>query len=67
MPNYGQLDGRIGYDLKVKKQSVSLVIQGFNLTNELFWADAQDNGAAAMAYGFPGFGRNFNFSAKVRF
>jgi len=67
MPNYGQLDGRIGYDLKVKKQSVSLIIQGFNLTNELFWSDAQDNGAAAMAYGFPGFGRNFNFSAKVRF
>lgn len=67
MPNYGQLDGRVGYDLKVKKQSVTLLVQGFNLTNELFWADAQDNGSAAMAYGFPGFGRNFNFSVKVRF
>lgn len=67
IPSYGQLDGRAGFDTKLFKQDLSVVVQGFNLTNELFWSDAQDNGTGGMAYGFPGFGRNFNFSVKMRF
>jgi outer membrane receptor protein involved in Fe transport len=61
------LDARVGYDTKVFGKSLSLAVQGFNVTDELYWSDAQDNGKGGMAYGFPGFGRNFNFSAKIRF
>ncbi len=67
IPSYGTLDARVGYDTKVFGKSLSLAVQGFNLTDEFFWSDAQDNGKGGMAYGFPGFGRNFNFSAKIRF
>ena len=33
----------------------------------MYWSDVTDNGAGGFAYGFPGFGRNFNFSAKFIF
>jgi len=67
IPSYYNLDGRVGYDVKIGDYKLQLSAQGFNLTNVKFWSDATDNGAGEFAYGFPGFGRNFNFSAKFIF
>jgi outer membrane receptor protein involved in Fe transport len=44
-----------------------LAIQGFNLTDVRFLSDATDLDGTTFAYAFPGFGRNFNFSAKISF
>ena len=67
MPSYGTLDSRVGYDAKLFGKELSLAVQVFNVTDTLYWSDATDNGTGGMAYGFPGFGRNFNVSAKMRF
>jgi len=67
MPSYGTLDSRVGYDAKLFGKELSLAVQVFNVTDTLYWSDATDNGNGEMAYGFPGFGRNMNFSAKMRF
>ena len=67
IPSYYNLDGRVGYDIKVGKTKVQLAAQGFNLTNVMYLSDATDKDGSTFAYGFPGFGRNFNFSAKFSF
>ena len=67
IPSYYNLDARLGYDFTVGGTRVQLAAQGFNLTNVMYWSDVTDNGSGGFAYGFPGFGRNFNFSAKFSF
>ena len=67
IPSYYNLDGRVGYDVKVGDTKVQLAVQGFNLTNVMYLSDATDKDGSTFAYGFPGFGRNFNFSAKFSF
>lgn len=67
IPAYYQLDARAGYSTKFGKTKMDLAIQGFNLTDVWYWSDATDNGSGALAYGYVGFGRNFNFSAKFSF
>ena len=67
IPSYGTFDARLGYDVKIFSSNATFMVQAFNLTDTFYWSDATDNGSGEMAYGFPGFGRNFNFSAKFRF
>ena len=66
IPNFFNLDGRVGYATAIGKYRMELTAQGYNLTDEMFWSDVTDN-KGAFAYGFPGFGRNFNLSAKFIF
>lgn len=65
IPSYYNLDARVGCDLNVGDYKLTLTAQGFNLTDQEFWSDVTDNGSGGFGYGFPGFGRNFNFSAKI--
>lgn len=67
IPSYYNLDARIGYDIQLKNYKIQLAIQGFNLTDVRFLSDATDLDGTTFAYAFPGFGRNFNFSAKISF
>jgi hypothetical protein len=67
IPSYYNLDARIGYDIPFKNYKIQLAIQGFNLTDVRFLSDATDLDGTTFAYAFPGFGRNFNFSAKISF
>lgn len=67
IPSYYNLDARIGYDIHLKNYMIQLAIQGFNITNVQFLSDATDFDGSSFAYAFPGFGRNFNFSAKISF
>jgi outer membrane receptor protein involved in Fe transport len=53
--------------MKFGDRVLNLGIQGFNITNVKFLSDATDLDGTAFAYGFPGFGRNFNFTAKFTF
>lgn len=66
IPSYGILDARFGYETKLLGKEVSLLFQGFNLTNKFHWTDVTDNGKGAFSYGFPGFGTNYNLSVKVK-
>ncbi len=65
IPSYYNLDARVGCDLNVGDYKLTLTAQGFNLTDQQFWSDVTDNGSGGFGYGFPGFGRNCNFSAKI--
>jgi outer membrane receptor protein involved in Fe transport len=67
IPSYYNLDARIGYEMKFGDRVLNLGIQGFNITNVKFMSDATDLDGTTFAYGFPGFGRNFNFTAKFTF
>jgi len=67
IPSYYNLDARVGYDVKIGDYKLQLSAQGYNLTNVMFLSDATDKDGSTFAYGFPGFGRNFNFSAKFIF
>ena len=67
IPSFYNIDARLGYDVKIGNYKLQLAAQGFNITNVMYWSDVTDNGAGGFAYGFPGFGRNFNFSAKFIF
>jgi len=67
IPSFYNLDGRIGYDIQLGDYKLQLSAQGYNLTNVMYWSDVTDNGLGGFSYGFPGFGRNFNFSAKFIF
>jgi outer membrane receptor protein involved in Fe transport len=67
IPSYYNLDARVGYDVKIGDYKLQLSAQGYNLTNVMFLSDATDKDGTTFAYGFPGFGRNFNFSAKFIF
>ena len=67
IPSYYNLDARIGYELNFGDRTLNLGIQGFNITNVQFLSDATDLDGTTFAYGFPGFGRNFNFTAKFTF
>ena len=67
LPSYGTLDARVGADFAVGDYNLQVIAQGFNLTDEFYWSDAQDAGGQGIAYGFPGFGRNFNLAVKVDF
>jgi hypothetical protein len=42
-------------------------MQAFNITDVKFLSDATDQDGTTFSYGFPGFGRNFNFFAKFTF
>jgi len=65
IPSYYNIDARVGYDLKVGNYDLTLMAQGFNITDQQYWSDVTDNGSGGFGYGFPGFGRNFNLSAKI--
>jgi len=68
IPSYYNLDARLGYELKLGDRTLNLGIQGFNLTDVKFLSDATSTADGTnFAYGFPGFGRNFNFMAKFTF
>jgi outer membrane receptor protein involved in Fe transport len=67
IPSYYNLDARIGYELQLGDRTLNLAVQGFNITNVQFLSDATDLDGTTFAYGFPGFGRNFNFTAKFTF
>lgn len=67
IPSFYNLDLRVGSDIKIGDYKLQLQAQGFNVTNVMYWSDVTDNGTGGFAYGFPGFGRNFNFSAKFIF
>ena len=67
IPSFYNLDARIGYEIQFGDRTLNLAIQGFNITNVQFLSDATDLDGTTFAYGFPGFGRNFNFSAKFTF
>ena len=68
IPSYYNLDARLGYELKMGDRTLNLGIQGFNLTDVKYLSDATSTAdGTTFAYGFPGFGRNFNFMAKFTF
>ena len=68
IPSYYNLDARLGYELKFGDRTLNLGIQGYNLTDVKYLSDATSTSDGTnFAYGFPGFGRNFNFMAKFTF
>ena len=67
IPSYYNLDARIGYDLNLGDRKLTLGMQAFNITDVKFLSDATDQDGTTFSYGFPGFGRNFNFFAKFTF
>jgi hypothetical protein len=67
IPSYYNLDTRVGYDLNLGDRKLTLGMQAFNITNVKFLSDATDKDGTTFSYGFPGFGRNFNFFAKFTF
>lgn len=67
IPSYYNLDARVGYDLNLGDRKLTLGIQAFNITDVKFLSDATDKDGTTFSYGFPGFGRNFNFFAKFTF
>ncbi len=67
IPSYYNLDARIGYDLNLGDRKLTLGMQAFNITDVKFLSDATDKDGTTFSYGFPGFGRNFNFFAKFTF
>tara|TARA_B110000285_G_C15115649_1_gene613886 strand:+ start:189 stop:2525 length:2337 start_codon:yes stop_codon:yes gene_type:complete len=67
IPSFYNVDARLGYDVNIGDYKLQLSAQGFNITNVMYWSDVTDNGSGGFAYGFPGFGRNFNLSAKFIF
>lgn len=67
IPSYYNLDARIGYDLNLGDRKLTLGMQAFNITDVKFLSDATDKDGTTYAFGFPGFGRNFNFFAKFTF
>lgn len=67
IPSYYNLDARVGYDLNLGDRKLTLGVQAFNITDVKFLSDATDKDGTTFSYGFPGFGRNFNFFAKFTF
>jgi len=68
LPAFGTLDARVGVDIPFGDYKAQVIAQGFNLTDEFYWSDATNNSTGdGIAYGFPGFGRNFNVAVKVSF
>lgn len=68
-PNYGTFDASVRYGFKFGEFDTTLIVRMHNVLDTSYIADARDGTFhnAASAQVWYGYGRTFNFSAKIRF
>ncbi len=69
IPNYGTFDASLRYNFKFGEYDTTLIARMHNVWDTQYIADARDGTGhdALSAQVWYGYGRTFNFSAKIRF